>query len=148
MGNSNAKKNATLGMSHSTATNRLRKMVLFRQLNKCGDNICIRCGLVIETVNELSIEHIKPWEGRSSDLFWDLDNVAFSHVSCNKPHSYDRESQKKIGPQGTVWCRAHKDFLPIQNFWKHSGNWNGFSNTCIECMKKKDTRISHVRKGL
>ena len=83
-GNSNERKNQTLGMSHGTAAGKLRKMVLFRQLKKYKDNICARCSQEIETVDELSIEHLKPWEGISADLFWDLDNVAFSHARCNR----------------------------------------------------------------
>lgn len=76
-----------LGMSLGTASGRLRKMLLLRQLKKYGDNICARCGKSIELIEDLSMEHIKPWEGRSTDLFWDLDNVAFSHIGCNLPYA-------------------------------------------------------------
>lgn len=81
----NKEKNATLGMPSGTACNRLRKLVLFRQLQKHKENICVRCNKEIEKVEDLSIEHIKPWEGISAELFWNLDNVAFSHLSCNRP---------------------------------------------------------------
>lgn len=77
MGNSNQRKDATLGMPHGTANSRLRKNVLFSLLQKLGEDICFKCGRKIEKVEELSIEHKLPWEGRSADLFWDLSNIAF-----------------------------------------------------------------------
>jgi hypothetical protein len=85
-----------LGMPRGTAANRLRKMVLFDVLKRHNENICVRCKKSIEAVEELSIEHVKPWEGADTALFWDLQNIAFSHLSCNcsstrrvgKPHSF------------------------------------------------------------
>ena len=80
-----------LGMSLGTASGRLRKMLLFRQLKKHNENVCSRCNQPIDTIDELSMEHIKPWEGRSSDLFWDLDNVAFSHRRCNVAFAHTKD---------------------------------------------------------
>jgi len=127
-----------LGMSHGAAASRLRKMVLFRQLTKYGDNVCVRCEKKIEDINELSIEHIKPWEGRSAELFWDLDNIAFSHMKCNMVHfhNHNNVSKRKVGPNGTSWCRKHKQFLPLSNFSKHKQTWNGIRKDCRECQKK------------
>ncbi len=79
----NTKKAETLGMPHGTASNRLRKSIMFKYVVMAGDNYCFKCGAEIESVSELSIEHKEPWEGVSSDLFFDLDNIAFSHLRCN-----------------------------------------------------------------
>jgi len=79
----NRKKAEQLGMPFGTASNRLRKMVLFHLLKKLKENVCFQCGAEIETVDELSIEHKKPWLDESVDLFWDLNNIAFSHHQCN-----------------------------------------------------------------
>ncbi len=128
---SNKKKNDTLGMPHGTATGRLRKLVLFRQLEKHKENVCVRCGKTIETADELSTEHIKPWEGISAELFWDLNNIAFSHLSCNKPHSYPRA---KIEPtSGTNWCYRCKEFKDIKFFGKCSFRRTGLENRCRDC---------------
>lgn len=78
-----ANKSKFLGLSYGTAQNRLRNIVLFALLEKHNENVCYRCGKKIETVGELSIEHKNNWIGISIDLFWDLDNVAFSHRICN-----------------------------------------------------------------
>ena len=142
---SNEKKNATLSMSHGTACGRLRKNILFSLLCKLKENVCFKCGKLIERTEDLSIEHKEPWEGRSAELFWDLDNIAFSHLKCNRPHSFNREDQKKVGPAGTAWCSGHKQFLPIGNFWKQPANWSGVHRQCAECMTKKDVRHNHSR---
>jgi hypothetical protein len=142
---SNKRAVETLGMSHGAACNRLRKMVLFRQLKKYGDNICVRCNKEIENIEELSIEHIKPWEGRSAELFWDLDNVAFSHLKCNTPHQRGgKPSFRRIEtPDGMSWCRTHKQFLPEDKFSKHNQTWNGIKRDCKECEKKYKDRIRY-----
>lgn len=35
------------------------------------------------SADDWSIEHIEPWIGVDPDLFWDLDNITFSHKKCN-----------------------------------------------------------------
>ena len=130
---SNVKKSETLGMPHGTATHRLRKNVLFHLLKKYGENHCFKCQEMIETVDELSIEHKKPWEGVSAELFWDLENIAFSHLRCNIPHIHSGGGQNKIAcPEGFSWCRLHKAFLPIRNFSKDSYEGNGLRKVCKE----------------
>jgi len=81
----NKKKNEQLGMSHGTAANRLRKAIMFRLLQDAGKDMCFQCGEKIESVDEISIEHKVPWLDNDDPvgLFFDLDNIAFSHLSCN-----------------------------------------------------------------
>lgn len=76
-------KSKQLGMPFGTANHRLRKQLLFRYVVRCGDNFCYKCTLEITTIEDFSIEHKKPWQGISNDLFWDLDNIAYSHLKCN-----------------------------------------------------------------
>lgn len=136
---SNEKKNATLGMSHGTASHRLRKILLFESLKRHGENVCVRCNQSILQVEDLSIEHIKPWEGISAELFWDLENIAFSHLRCNVPHTYSKLgglSQRKVGPDGTAWCCGHKMFELIAKFTKSAQHWNGLHPYCVESRKE------------
>ena len=131
-----------LGMPRGTASNRLRKLVLFDVLQRHQENLCYRCGLEIKTANELSIEHKKPWENTDVNLFWDLTNIAFSHLSCNcaagkKPDWAGKPAANRIiPPDGMAWCRSCKKFLSTESFSKHSQNWNGLRRDCRECMKK------------
>jgi hypothetical protein len=144
----NEKKNATLGMSYGTASNRLRKMIMFDFAKKLKKDVCFRCNKQILKIEELSIEHIKPWEGISAELFWDLENIAFSHLHCNCQHirrdlpllhERNREYWKSEGsrnaqaPEGTSWCFGHKQFLPVDNFGIKVGRICGLQSYCKEC---------------
>jgi len=130
----NRKATETLGMPQGTASGRLRKMLLFRQLKKHNENICVRCNKAIDAVEELSVEHIKPWEGISADLFWDLDNVAFSHMRCNvRGKSLAASPLRIAGPEGTAWCSSCEDFLPVDKFYENKTRWHGYCNKCIDC---------------
>ena len=132
---SSARKSAFLGMPHGMAGNRLRKMLLFHLLQKHAENVCVKCEKPIETVDELSIEHKQPWEGVSVELFWSLDNIAFSHLHCNRNHRYNSGGTKlrKVGPEGTAWCRRCKAFLPEREFSPHRSRWNGCQPWCNKC---------------
>ena len=104
---------AFLGMPVGTAKARLLKNILFHLLQKHSENICFKCRKLIENVQELSIEHIEPWEGLSVELFWSLENIAFSRRKCNRPHrNRGGGSEKKhTPPDGMAWCAGHKAFI-------------------------------------
>lgn len=80
---SQVKETQLLGMSPVVAQVRLKKLLLFSFVQRLGLDDCYRCRQKITEVTELSIDHIKPWRNQSADLFWDLDNIAFSHTRCN-----------------------------------------------------------------
>lgn len=86
-------------MKHGTATNRLRKNIMFDLVKKCNLDICYRCKKKIESVNDLSIDHKVDWENVSVELFWDLDNIAFSHLKCNTKSVSRDEYGNKICKQ-------------------------------------------------
>lgn len=77
-------KNKQLGMDAGTAYYRLKQDVLWSLIVRCGLQRCYVCGEDM-CRKTFSIEHIKPWLHSETpvDLFWDMDNIAFSHVSCN-----------------------------------------------------------------
>lgn len=97
--NVNVRKAKQLGMPVGTASNQLRKMVLFDLLKRHGENVCFRCGQEIETPDDLSIDHKTPWLDNDASLFWDLSNVAFSHSKCN--YSAAKKIKKGPIPHGT-----------------------------------------------
>ena len=123
-----------LGMPHGTAANKLRKNILFHLLVRLQENACFKCGEQILSANDLSIEHKQPWEGRDSNLFWDLNNIAFSHLRCNQPHQRCHEPMGRvIPPEGMNWCIRHKNFLPVAQFAVSKHRWTGLHNLCKEC---------------
>lgn len=85
MDNSNKTKSDLLGMPHGTATGKLRKAILFQLVQETNKDICYRCKNKIKSVDDLSIEHKKPWQSSENPVesFFDLENIAFSHLNCN-----------------------------------------------------------------
>lgn len=126
----NKKKSEQLGMPFGTASNRLRKLVLFELLRKYSENVCFQCYRTIETVEDLSIEHKVPWLDNNPDLFWDLDNVAYSHISCNIGAARRPNKKEGQGPEGTMWCFICKDYLPEKRFGKDY-------HRCLLCNRKR-----------
>lgn len=98
MSKCNIEKQRQLGMPQGTASAKLRKLILFNLLKEANKNICYQCGGSIETVEDLSIEHKIPWLHSDSPkkLFFDLNNIGFSHLRCNiKAARRTTELQKK-----------------------------------------------------
>jgi hypothetical protein len=83
--NAKKKKREQLGMDAATASHKLRKLILFSLVQQTDRDVCFKCQTKIETVEELSIEHKAPWLDSSDPVgvFFDLSNIAFSHLRCN-----------------------------------------------------------------
>jgi hypothetical protein len=83
--NAKKKKSEQLGMNDSTASHKLRKLILFSLVQQTEQDVCYRCRTKIETVEDISIEHKMPWLDSSDPIsvFFDLNNIAFSHLKCN-----------------------------------------------------------------
>ncbi|MFJ7982450.1 hypothetical protein ACIQ1D_19525 [Lysinibacillus xylanilyticus] len=78
-------KSEQLGISVSTATNRLKKSLMFQLVQQANRDVCFKCERKIESEKELSVEHKQAWLHSENpiELFYDLDNIAFSHLKCN-----------------------------------------------------------------
>lgn len=107
MKESRKKKDEQLGMPLGTASAKLRKSILFSLLRESHKNVCYQCGRIIDEEGELSIEHKIPWldSDNPKELFFNLENIAFSHLSCNisaarQNREGKRESQRKLVVEG------------------------------------------------
>ena len=130
---SNEIKAQKLGMPYGTACGRLRKVILFHLVKQLGQNTCFQCQKEIESADSLSIEHKQPWSDNPS-LFWDLDNICFSHLTCNIKAS--RRGGRRFPQMGNnLWCSRHKQYLPKEKFGKGSGRPSGYRGYCNECRK-------------
>jgi hypothetical protein len=110
-------KDAQLGMPFGTAANKLRKNLLFSLAEKLGLTVCFRCGYKINSPAELSIDHKVDWLHQGPELFWDLENVAFSHRVCN---TRSGPKERAIAPPGhCIGCQLPKKLLPRKR-WCHS----------------------------
>ena len=96
--NSEVKDSELLGINVSTASNKLVKDLLFNFIVETNKDECFRCGLVL-TRDNFSIEHKESWRlsTKPKETFFDLNNIAFSHLKCNSAHK-DHERL----PCGTV----------------------------------------------
>lgn len=112
MGKSNAKKSEQLGMPFGTASNRLRKSIMFQLVQEANKDICFQCKEKITDIDNFSIEHITPWldSDDPTNNFFNLKNIAFSHTKCNvaaarKPKSVRRGGEalkKHVGKLGLI----------------------------------------------
>ena len=102
-------KTKQLGMDPGTASNRLKKTLLFEFAKRLDMHWCFQCGAEIEDCDKFTVEHKTPWL-HSEDpkgLFFDIDNIAFSHKSCN--YRAARIGKAKPCPSTTAYrygCRC------------------------------------------
>jgi hypothetical protein len=131
----NSKRQKQLGLPFGTACNRLRKMLLFSFCQKLGLDTCFKCGTTITNISEFSIEHKKNWLDVDPQLFWNLDNIAFSHSKCNKP---ERRTVYRINAkEGHSICSVCKLEKPSFDFYKRKSRWNGLQHECKKCADEK-----------
>lgn len=128
-----------LGMDYGTASHRLRKQIMFMMIQETGRDTCFKCGCLIECIDELSVEHKLPWLHIDPKLFWDLDNIAFSHLKCNKPHRYAGGKTKRWNEDQTkLWCNGCEDHINLSEFSKFGSFYRTYCNKCRT--KDKKTR--------
>lgn len=110
MNKSAQKKQNQLGMPIGTASAKLRKAILFRYVQKCGDDICFQCQKPITDIEDFSIEHKQPYLNAEDpvSLFFDLDNIAFSHLGCNIKASRVREPSHGNPSTYNKGCRCQE----------------------------------------
>jgi hypothetical protein len=72
-----------LGMKILSARLKLMRMIIFDYARKDGTLKCFRCGKEILSYEDTTIDHIKDWRNVDPVLFWDLENISYSHYSCN-----------------------------------------------------------------
>ncbi len=151
MSNTHKRECQQLGMHFVTARGRLMKMILLRLIKKAGEDLCFKCGKKITSTEDLSLDHKLPWRGEDTKLFWDLENVAFSHVRCNKRDRTENTKTRKIGADGTSWCCRHQQFFPNDQFYRNKTHWNGRAPWCIACSEEYKVGVakrSVLRNGL
>lgn len=133
-----------LGMDAATATARLKKQLMFHMAQQLNMTTCFRCGKEIERWEELSLDHKEPWLYVDVQLFWNMDNLAFSHWECNTKHQ--RPARKEFvkggsllrkGDNENVWCNKCKQVKPRDEFSANKSNWNGLQNRCNDCRKQR-----------
>ena len=79
-------------MPYGTAEKQLRKTIIYELAQQLGKNVCRWCNSAIGSPDDLAITHVQDWQ-EEPDSFWDLANVAFSHVSCAAERGGKRQEE-------------------------------------------------------
>jgi len=130
---SNRQKEAVLGMPFGTACGRLRRIMMFELLRRHNENVCYRCGGLIEGADDLTLEHKQSWQTNGAALFWDVNNIAFSHVRCNIRDGY----VKREIIDGKLWCPSCSQSLSIECFHRERRERTGYAPRCKSCSNAK-----------
>ena len=107
-----------LGMSPGKARNRLVNSLLFSFVQTTNQDTCYRCEKRIESVNDFSLDHIKNWRNSNDpiNLFFDLNNISFSHKSCNYSAARKFSGKGKI----TLTCsNCNTTFQRLKSEYDH-----------------------------
>lgn len=153
MNNGNTIKANLLGMPFGTATNKLRKMLLFDCAKRLGEDVCYRCKSRIEKIEDFSIEHTVSWQFSPNPLetFFDLSTIAYSHLICNISHGKINpltgygptkgishpERKRIVQPDGTLWCNKGNHFQDVKHFGNDNHNEVGYKSICNPCRKER-----------
>lgn len=144
---SNEKKTTQLGVPFGTAYSALRKKIMFTLVQRLGEDYCFHCTEQIENLEQFTIEHKQPWLDVDPALFWDMENIAFSHFRCNvanaRRHTSDKiKSYQKLKEtnsiktsDGHAWCCACKQEKPLDQFHKNRFKRLGIQTECKTCVK-------------
>ena len=131
------KKNNKLGMAHGTAVHYLRKMLLFRLVQETKRDICYMCGKKIVDINMFSIEHKVSWldSYNPKEKFFDLDNIAYSHLICNMSKGSITPEILDNCPDNCLWCSYCRRYKHKNQFGRNRSANRKFDRYCKECRK-------------
>ena len=115
------KKTKQLGMHYSTAQHRLRKRILFMLIQRLKLDNCFQCKNLIVEIDDLSIDHKKPWLDEDTRLFWDMGNIAFSHRSCNSSAARFTTKKGRVKFENRIGNRETEDGHYPSRTWYDRG---------------------------
>lgn len=116
-----SKKQQQLGMNPSTAQGRLIRDILWSLVVKTNQDTCCKCEEKMHR-DSFSIEHVKPWLDSEDpiSLFFDLDNIKFSHLRCNVSDArparkkYDTPEEARLAQLENKKIRERKSYDPAK----------------------------------
>lgn len=137
----NAYKNQ-IGMTEGKAIYILRKKILFNLVQKKCLDICFRCDEKLEE-DDYSIDHKESWllAEDPKQSFYDLSNIAFSHLSCNIKHVTRNNSWNYLKKMGKTIKEVKKEKLGLN----HSTAQNRLSKKLIYSFQKEINGIDCFR---
>jgi hypothetical protein len=105
---------------------------------------CFRCGGEM-SLADYSLDHAEPWRGQDAALFWDPNNIHWSHKLCNtkaaRTVTPSQDARRRIVRNGLLRCSFCKKDLPVSQFWKSSKVNCGYNSLCKACDIAKRNRV-------
>lgn len=101
--------------------------------------ICFHCGKKIDDIDKMSIEHKTPWLDSDDPvgLFYDLDNICFSHAVCNTGAA--RKPTKKGCPSPTSYLRGCRCNGCVESFRaRQRKHWHSCGKQAREARKVRE----------
>lgn len=132
-----------LEMKQGTANHKLRTIIMFNLVVELGRDICFRCGKMINSHKEFSIDHKEPWLHNDSELFWDFNNIAFSHKSCNSSAARTplvgskKPTLRRKCIDGKFVCPSSNELLDRDKFQTDNRKFYKISTKCKSCKSVK-----------
>jgi hypothetical protein len=110
-------KTKQLGMPFSKANYTLYRDIMYHLAIKSGLDLCVHCNKPLSR-DTFSVEHKISWQNSDNpvELFFSMDNIAFSHLSCNisvarkatRVYS-DKERQERRNIFQRKWRQENKE---------------------------------------
>lgn len=127
---------------------RLWKKAVWGLLESLGMSDCFRCGSPMSE-QTYSLDHRLVWRGVSADLFWDAENIGWSHHACNleaaRKVTPKPEPKRRVVVDGTLTCAACRKTKSAEYFGKSSRAWNGYSSYCLDCARTRTADAKATR---
>lgn len=119
---------------------------MFELVKQVGLDVCYRCKHDITNIEEFSIEHKENWfnSDKPKELFFSLDNIAFSHLSCNTNAGNQpiRNKRNKLGYKGVEFDKRRNKFRArIWNGEKYLRS--GYVDTALEASNEYE-KLRHT----
>ena len=127
------KKREQLGMNPSTASGRLVKDVLWKLIVETEQNMCYACSEEM-TRETFSVEHKVPWLDSEDPvgLYFDLENISFSHKVCNYARGRNCQKAKTHCPSGHPYEGENLRVSKSKEGW--------ILRVCLTCRNTKNAK--------
>jgi len=137
-----------LGEPYYITNYKLRKSIMFMLIKEASMDTCYRCNKRIENIDTLSIDHKIDWMDAENpvETFFDLDNITFSHLRCNR---FASKKSVALGETGERYVYKKKNKNLIKRYrvmMKINGKFThiGYTKTLQKAVIMRDDYLDSI----
>lgn len=125
---------------------------LVSEVRKC-EIVCANChrirtearrgksrGMTIEEITDVIANRKKFYDRAAWIELFELMGASMPALPI--PRKRGSRCVRKVGAEGTSWCRTERAFVSTERFEKNASRWNGLQGQCMDCRKKMPSRRS------